>query len=221
MARLPKIPYEIKNQIYYTLCEFGCARWKALLIYAEAIAMRSLSLPGEIREERADSAGYKALTSLLNEGRIEKKEYGDEQIIVPAGVDPELSFDSIYAFDAFSALVYEVADADQMPVLCYAGKAFNYPFHYIFTSGKQNILYRVIVYGPDAFSRIGFLNSTYNKSKDKSYVTMLVVPEVYTWEEFTDVYIAGKSRIAFIMKANKANKTHKCLLTDIIEEEEQ
>lgn len=222
MANLPKIPYEIKNQIYYTLSEFGCARWKALLIYAEALSMRSGALPAEIREEHAEGAGYKAVMALLTEGRIEKAEYGDELVVVPKGSGiAGASFDSIYAFDAFAALVYEVAENDQIPEMCYAGKTENYPFHYIFAAAKQPLLYRVIVYGQDAYARIGFLNSTYVHKRDKKYITLLVVPEVYSWEEFTEVTIEGKSRIAFIMKANKGNKTHKCLLTEVIEEKKQ
>lgn len=219
MTRLPRIPYEIKNQIYYTLCQFGCARWKSLLVYAEALSMCSDVLPEDVRTENAEGAGFKAVTSLISDERIKRIEHGDEKIAVPIGRE-DISYVSIYAFDAFAALVREIAESNRMPEMCYAGRTENYPFHYIFAAGKQEIIYRVIVYGPDSISRIGFLNSTYNEDKDKRFVTMLVVPEAYSWEEFTDINISGKARIALISKANRINRTYKCVLTDVIEEQD-
>lgn len=221
MARLPKIPNEIKNQIYYTLSQFGCARWKALLIYAEALSMCSDDIPEDIRNEKAEWVAYKALTSLLEDGRLTRTEVGDERVITPQG-SKDVSYIDIYAFDAFAALVHEIAKQDKLPELCYPGKTENsYPFHYIFTSGKQELLYRVIVYGQDAFSRIGFLNSTYNPKINKGNVTLLVVPEAYSWEEIKDVSIRGSVRTAIISKGNRKNRTYKCTLTDISEEEDR
>ena len=80
----------------------------------------------------------------------------------------------------------------------------------------EKTLYRVIVYGQDAISRIGFFNSVYNETRDKHFETLLVVPEAYTWEEFEDVYIRGRTRIAFVQEVNPKRKTYKCTLTDII-----
>ena len=82
-------------------------------------------------------------------------------------------------------------------------------------------MYRVIVYGQDAFSRIGFLNSTYNPKINKGNVTLLVVPEAYSWEEIKDVSIRGSVRKAIISKGNRKNRTYKCTLTDISEEEDR
>lgn len=219
MARLTRIPVEIENQIYYTICQFGCARWKAVLTYAEALVMRNPDIPEEVRESNAQGAASKVVQSLQQSGRVRiSYEIEDERLVMPAR-QSEISFDSVYAFDAFAALTYELAQKDLSPELCYAGKSETYPFHYIFAASKQKVIYRVIVYGHDAMMRIDFLNDTFNADNAKRSVTMLVIPDTYSLEEFRDVIITGKSRIAFITKANKTNKTYKCILTDVNEEE--
>lgn len=218
MARLPRTPNEIKNQIYHTLCRFGCARWKALLVYAEAIAMRCDYIPEDVRADNADGLANKALETLKAEGRITRTEYGDERIVVPAGTF-EPSFTDLLAFDSFATLVYEIAKEDMMPELCEAERSEEFPFHFMFTSGRHGVLYRVIVYGQDALSRIAYYNGTYNAKKDRLFVTLLVVSDVYPWEEFKDLSIRGKTRIAYVTKGNRKNKTCRCILTDVIEEE--
>lgn len=217
MKKYHEVPYELKDQIYQTVKDFGCVRWKALLIYAEALARRCRFMPEEARENQSERVAYNALTSLLhkNDGRLSKTEYGDEQVIIPAE-GHQMSFDALYAFEAFAALVKEVSDKDLLPEMCYASEASVYPYQFIFTSGKEGNLYRVLVYGADSFSRIGFLENTYKK--DKRFITLLVVPDVYSWEEFTDVTIPGRYRIALVTKGNKKNRTYKCQLTEIMEE---
>lgn len=213
MAKIPKIPYEISNQLHASLCEFGCARWKAFLRYAEALARGCGSLSEEYRAERAEGIGEKAVAELLNEGVIKKADYADEKIVLPVGKEAP-SFMSLNAFEAFAAITIELAEKNRRPDLCYPGKTDNYPFHYVFAAEKT--LYRVIVYGQDAISRIGFFNSVYNEARDKHFETLLVVPEAYTWEEFEDVFVRGRTRIAFVQEVNPKRKTYKCTLTDII-----
>ena len=220
MKKYHEVPYELKNQIYQTVKDFCCVRWKALLIYAGALTRRCRFLPEEVRNDQSERIAYNALNALLSkeDGRLSRAEYGDEQVIIPAG-STKMSFDALYAFEAFSALVEEVSDKDLLPEMCYASECSVYPYQYIFTSGKEDNLYRVLVYGADSFSRIGFLENTYKK--DKRYITMLVVPDVYSWEEFTDVTIPGSYRIALVTKGNRKNRTYKCQMTEIMEDSDE
>lgn len=206
-------PYEISNQLFASLCEFGCARWKAFHKYAEALARGCESLNEKDRTERAEGIGEKAVAGLLNEGIIIKTDYADEHIILPVGKE-DPSFLSLNAFEAFTALAEEMANKKQRPDLCYPGKTDTYPFHFVFAANKT--LYRVIIFGQDAISRIAFFNSVFYEPRDKHFETLLVVPEAYRWEDFEDVYIKGRTRIAFIQQVNAKRKTYKCILSEII-----
>lgn len=216
MAKLLSIPYEITDQIYSTLCAFGCARWKALLKYSEALVRGSDAFPEEYKTEHASQLAEKAL-QLLNGELIETASYADERIVIPTGRE-DTSFDNMNAFEAYAAIVTEVAEKGLYPEFCHARKTSDYPFHYVFAASKENVLYRVLVYGQDAFVRIGYFNNAYNEKRDKHFVTLLVIPESYSWEEFKDVLIKGKTRIAFIHEENVRHKRYECLLTEIIEE---
>ena len=217
MPKLHGIPYEITDQIYSTLCEFGCARWKALLKYAEALVIGSDAFSEEYKEEHSEQLGEKALHLLSNENRLQIGKYADEKVALPIGRQ-DISFDSLNAFEAYAAITMEIAENGLFPEFCYARKTSDYPFHYVFAASKQNTLYRVLVYGHDAFVRIGYFNDSFSSKRDGRFVTLLVIPENYSWEEFQDVLVKGRTRIAFIREVNSKRKKYECLLTDIIEE---
>lgn len=217
MAKLHGIPYEITDQIYSTLCEFGCARWKALMKYAESLVIGSDAFSEDYKKEHSAQLGEKALHILMSEERILIGKYADEKVALPVGrEDP--SFESLNAFEAYAAITMEIAEKGLFPEFCYARKTSDYPFHYVFAASKQNTLYRVLVYGHDSFVRIGYFNDSFVSQRDGRFVTLLVVPENYSWEEFKDMLIKGRTRIAFLREVNEKKKKYECLLTDIIED---
>ena len=165
----------------------------------------------------SDRLADKALQTLINEKRIEKKMYADEHIVVPVSKE-DCSLDNLNAFEAYSELVKEIGANDDCPEFCFASKTASYPFHFVFTAAKQNVLYRVLVFGADSNVRLGYFNSVYDKGSDGSYITLLVVPSGYSWEDFENVSVKGKVRIARIEEDNPRKKRYSCLLDDVFED---
>ena len=121
MAKLHGIPYEITDQIYSTLCEFGCARWKALMKYAESLVIGSDAFSEDYKKEHSAQLGEKALHILMSEDRILIGKYADEKVALPVGrEDP--SFESLNAFEAYAAITMEIAEKGLFPEFCYARK---------------------------------------------------------------------------------------------------
>ena len=199
-----------------TLCAFGCARWKALLKYSEALIIGSDAFAEEYKAEHSAQLAEKAIQPLRDD-LVATAAYADEKIAVPVGRE-DASFDNMNAFEAYVAIVTEVAEKGLCPEFCYARKTSDYPFHYVFAAAKENVLYRVLVYGQDALVRIGYFNTGYNEKRDNHFVTLLVVPDNHSWEEFQEITIRGRTRIAIIHEENVKHKRYQCLLTDIIEE---
>lgn len=206
MAKRISIPQNVTERLYGTLSEFGCARWKAMLNYAECL-LKSSGIP----------EGYAALSlqNLEKSGLATKTTYADENVIFPLGKD-DASIASLNAFEAFSELVKEAFEEHGSSDFCDAGKSTEYPFHFFLNIRK--VQYRLIVYGYDSAERISFYNGTYDEQVGRYFTQILVVPDVYEWEEFSDLRLKGKTRIAFIQQANARRNTYKCTLTDVIEE---
>ena len=217
MSKLASIPEELVDRTEATLIMFGCGRWKAAITYASALIKGSDAFDPTYKEDHLRQLGEKVLQILQTDGRILTKMYADERIVYVPGRE-DASRDNLNAFEAFAALVDEVAEAEQYPEFCYVRKTSDYPFHYVFASSMQMLLYRVLVYGQDSFVRLGYFNEGYNDKRDNHFVTLLVVPDSIPWEEFEGVFVKGKTRIAFIKEDNSKNKSYQCLLTDIIEE---
>lgn len=217
MAKLREIPESIKYQIANILSEFGSARWKALLKYTEIMILSSDEFT-EAEKERSEQLAEKTLSRMIRDGLIEVRRYDDDRIAVPLRHE-DISLGILNAFEVFAAICREVYDSDQHPEFCYAGKTAEYPFDFIISASMQGRLYRLIVYGHDANIRIGFFNDTYERHKCSAFVTILVIPDSYSWEEFTDTRIRGNLRIAFIREVNRKRKRYICELTDIMSEE--
>jgi len=218
MARLPEIPFDITEQTLSTICEFDSVRWKAAMKYAKALIMSSDTFTEEFKDNHADQLAEKTLQVLIDKKSLEIRMYGDERLAAPAR-STEMSLINMNAFEAYVAIVTEVQKAEQCPEFCYARKTSGYPFHYLFASAKQEILYKVLVYGQDADIRIEYFNDSYTKDQSGKIVTLLVVPETYSWEKFQGLLIKGRTRIAFIKEENASRKRYECLLTDIFGED--
>lgn len=221
--KLPMIPDDVCDQIYMAVSQFGCARWKAVLKYAQLVVKYDSNLLEDRRDkETLGKLAEKAAQNLLVYAKakgLKKTDFGKEKIII-ANKNVKPSFADLNAFEAYVEVVKDAVEGSSTRCeFCQAGKAAR-PLHYAFlvSSGKEVVNYNVIIYGLDGMARVDFYNKTNKQYKNKNSITLLVITDAYMPEDFNELRVLGKSRIAFITEANPRKKTYECSLSPIMEE---
>ena len=209
--RLPRVPDEVLEQIYNTLCEFGCARRKALSRYAQRAIIDSPYLTDE-EKVNTEAFAEKAMQELANDKRISVVKYANEKVALPFRAS-EIKFETMDAFEVFVALVEELGKDKISSAFCHAGIG-GHPFDFVFSVPKA--LYRVIVYNSDALSKINLSNATYSAAKEAAYITLIIFTEAYAAEDPGNLNVRGKYRLALI---TQEGKDRSCFISDVVEGE--
>lgn len=206
MAKLPRIPSDIKEQIYTQLNLFGGIREKAFVKYAAASVIDTLE---DKQINSIENLGYKVLNEMVRDGLVVSMTYGMDHVVVPSRDTERISFEMMDAFEAFIALIYEQRKNGCTCEFSHAMPA-EYPFDSVFSISGDG-MYRVIVLNNTAMGRINFFNSA--KTNTKGFTTLLVISSNYTDEKLEAFFelvdgegplIKGKSRMALITR-NKKN----------------
>lgn len=210
MPKLARIPDETSEQVYNTLTEFGSVRKKALVKYTERAILDSEYLTDEDKTEYKRLA-EKLLQELTREKRIATVKYAQESVVLPFR-ETEIRFETMNAFEAYVAIIEEMAAKGIKSRFCHAGRS-DYPFDFAFAAANE-AFYRVIVFNDEAIAKLNFMNATNVKERDKHYTSLLVVPDTYPLDSFASVSLKGKSRLALLSKEGKA---YSCMISEVME----